>query len=103
VAIVPSAADRGLLYVATATEKPGVGLATVQLLRSRDGGASWEPIAAPPSMEGDVVSLGLVAAHPTDAQRVYVSWGYYVKNAETGNISRVAPLEVSSDQGTTWQ
>ena len=93
-AFAPSAADQDLLYV----EMGGPPYQKMHwLLRSRDGGATWEEL----ERRGGYQSMAawadsLLEAHPTDATRLFRASG-----STTGGVFDF-DLQQSVDQGTTW-
>lgn len=89
-----SPAEPNLLYVGVTWVFPtDRGLL---LLRSRDGGATWQTVerTRPPSLCG--WGLFLLAPHPSDAQRVMASIAC-VAGRDFG-----APIVQSNDQGEHW-
>jgi photosystem II stability/assembly factor-like uncharacterized protein len=88
VTIAVSPADRSLVYLALRGER------TIRLLRSEDGGESWETTYSHQSAETACNDPVLVAPHPTDPNRVF---------ANVDCDWRVAgDLYQSRDRGTTW-
>lgn len=89
-----SPADPELLYLGINTY-----YRDFRLLRSRDGGATWEEIyAADTRFAGSCGgwSIFVLAPHPTDSAQVFWS-----ADCVAGRDSAY-PLQVSTDQGTTW-
>lgn len=88
VTIAVSPADRSLVYLALRAEK------TIRILRSQDGGESWETAYTHQSAETACDDSVLVAPHPTDPDRVF---------ANVDCDWRVAgDLYQSRDRGATW-
>jgi photosystem II stability/assembly factor-like uncharacterized protein len=88
VTIAVSPADRSLVYLALRAEK------TVRILRSQDGGESWETAYTHESAETACDDPILVVPHPTDPDRVF---------ANVDCDWRVAgDLYQSRDRGATW-
>ena len=88
VTIAVSPADRSLVYLALRAAK------TARILRSQDGGESWETAYTHESAETACDDPVLVAPHPTDPNRVF---------ANVDCDWRVAgDLHLSRDRGATW-
>jgi hypothetical protein len=89
-----SPANSGLVYLAVIVSgRPDIPL---RILRSRDGGGTWQEIlrTEPASLCGWVFYL--LQAHPTDVQRVFNSFA-----CAAGRIFG-ADVDQSRDQGTSW-
>ena len=89
VAVAVSPADPKLVYLGLRTEK------LLRLLRSQDGGESWETVYRHEPKESECRGGLLIAPHPTDASRV---------SANVDCDWRVdGDLYQSRDRGTTWE
>ena len=89
VTIAVSPADRQLVYLALRSEK------SVRIVRSEDGGATWQPAYTYTSAETACDKPVLLVPHPTDASRLFA-------NVECD--WRVAgDLYQSRDRGETWE
>jgi photosystem II stability/assembly factor-like uncharacterized protein len=86
-----SPADPAIVYLALTTQTPAF-----RFLRSRDGGLTWEELAASQAGSGCVWSMELLTPHPTDPERVFRTAGCR-SGRSSGGV-----LEQSTDQGTTW-
>ena len=84
--IAVSGADNHLVYAAVATGRESA--APYQILRSRDGGASWDSLFGVPCTRASLFP------HATDAARVVA--------ALACGPDLPPALYISSDQGTTW-
>jgi photosystem II stability/assembly factor-like uncharacterized protein len=90
-----SPADRNLVYLS-------VGNGPSRLLRSRDGGQTWETVQEASRSTGASASrcdwwTHVLAPHPTDANRVFASTGCFA-----GGGGPRSGLKHSTDQGQTW-
>jgi photosystem II stability/assembly factor-like uncharacterized protein len=90
-----SPADHALVYIS-------VGSGPSRLMRSRDGGQSWESLqearrAPPNDPQGCGWWTHLLMPHPTDPSRVFASTGCYQAGADPWS-----GLRQSVDQGQTW-
>ena len=95
-ALAVSAADPRLVYAAVTS-----GVPVFRLLRSRDGGNTWDVAREVGGQQSCTWSTTLLQPHPTDANRVFLSAGCYAgRNLANPNFS--GPLEQSLDAGTTW-
>jgi photosystem II stability/assembly factor-like uncharacterized protein len=88
VTIAVSPADRSLVYLALRGER------TIRILRSDDGGESWETAYSHQSAETACNDPILVTPHPADPERVFANVDCDWRVA--GNLYQ------SRDRGTTW-
>jgi photosystem II stability/assembly factor-like uncharacterized protein len=88
-----SPADHNLLYLAL-----GGSPSAASYLRSRDGGASWEPPLTDDGGRNSPCSyeIDLLQFHPTDPSRLFRSAGCFA-GRDFGH-----PLAESRDQGVSW-
>lgn len=95
---LPSSADPNLLYLAVRT---GVmGGSGVRMLRSRDGGGSWDTILELASSDfrpSSGVAVTLFEAHPSDPSVLFQSVVGFKGSGNQGILSR------SSDQGAMFK
>lgn len=71
--------DPDAVLVATANDTP-----FYQIWRSRDGGASWTPSIAPPSLEGESLRALDVTFDPADARTAYAATEHGIYRTENG-------------------
>jgi photosystem II stability/assembly factor-like uncharacterized protein len=92
--IAVSPADHGLVYLSRSSGE-GTGT-TMWLLRSADGGDSWELVKESNAGPSCAYNVAVFWPHPTDPNRVYRRAGCYrsARNAD--------PLQHSDDRGQTW-
>lgn len=88
VTIAISPADRGLVYLVLRAER------TVRILRSQDGGESWETAYSHESAETACDDPVLIAPHPTDPARVFAN--------VVCDWRAAGDLYQSRDRGATW-
>lgn len=102
--VAVSPADLDLVYVAL---EDRLQLASsvedrLVLLRSRDGGASWEQLEVSPKPDRCELYVQVLYPHPTDPNRLY----YQVGPSQSGACTEVGasqpPLRESRDQGASW-
>ena len=96
-----SPADHQVLYLGLTVASPLGPIesgGTFELLRSRDGGASWEPLARGDRSQLCGWEVLILEAHPTDPNRVARASGCHApRNAVSGTS-----LRISTDQGASW-
>ena len=95
--VVVSPVDHNLVYLEL-SELGSFGRA--RLLRSRDGGATWEPVDEVTTGRGCSAGANILYPHPSEANRLfYQTW----INCYTGAYSQQeGPLRQSTDQGASW-
>ncbi len=94
-AIAVSPAYNNLVYAVAYQSWPGT--APLRLLRSPDGGRTWQPIRTTgPASIGCGWEVFMLVPHPTDNGRAFASL------ACSGGRDFGASLEQSRDQGLTW-
>ena len=97
VKLAVSPADHQLLYLAVMTGSGGSG-GGYRLLRSSDGGATWEEIGrGGPGNLCDWQFL-ILQPHPTDVNRVFRSSGCLASRDDLYGVR----LHESNDRGATW-
>ena len=98
VRLVVRPADPNLLYLSLT--RGGMGTGRVRMLRSRDGGGSWEEILVlgPQHFRpSSVITVTLFAAHPSDPNVLFQSVTGFTSRNNQGVLRR------SADQGDTLQ
>jgi hypothetical protein len=93
-ALSVSPADHAILYAGLVNSSSIAD--TFWLLRSLDGGSTWQVIDHPPSMSLCGWGIRVLQAHPTDPRRVFRA------AACTAGRDFGIVLRQSNDQGTTW-
>ena len=98
--VVVSAADHQLVYATFAVQNDAVTASGV--LRSQDGGQSWQPLIVDgkeQSVPLDLPHYTLVAPIATNADQVFV--GSWSRGSHFGDT--IGAFDQSLDRGTTWR
>jgi photosystem II stability/assembly factor-like uncharacterized protein len=90
--IVVSPANPAVLYVYFETAN------SLTFQRSRDGGATWDPLTTPPGGSPCTWQVVFLQPHPTDAARLFRTAGCFAGRDIFGGYT----LRQSADYGDTW-
>jgi photosystem II stability/assembly factor-like uncharacterized protein len=98
VQVAVSPADPRVIYVGLPeVGRPGDEGEHSRLLRSQDGGGTWEPIGIETNTPHSLMYSDLLVPHSIAPDRVF----YQISHGVTGDVD--APLRHSIDRGSTWQ
>ncbi|HPU50778.1 MAG TPA: hypothetical protein PK359_04400 [Burkholderiaceae bacterium] len=89
---------RAIVVDQTNPDRIWVGVEVGGMLRSEDGGASWQL-----NLPGDNPDIHMLSAHPTDTNVLFVSTGYGRPDGVAEMIEGNAGVFRSDDGGASWQ